>query len=255
MKTVHNDTVLLRQLVNFAVRSGMIATDPLRGMKLSRPKATPQPFWKRAEMDQIIAAAGSVQRPVFIMLAETGMRIGEVKFLTWDDVDFENGVVHIQAKDDWKPKTGDTRVVPMSPAARKMLAEQPRRAAWVFTAKASRKHPAGDHQVSEQRLLQHLKRVLKKLGLPGHLHTFRHSFISHALTQGIAEAVVRTWVGHVDDQIIRRYTHIADVDSKAAMARLAAASASSPSTDTELNNEDTDVSSVSARFQHNRQPA
>lgn len=254
MKTVHNDTVLLRQLVNFAVRRGMIATDPLRGMKLARPKPTIQPFWSRAEMDQIIAAAGAGQRPVFIMLAETGMRIGEAKHLTWDDVDLANGVLLIQPKQGWQPKTGDARVVPMSPVVSAMLAEQPRRATWVFTAKASRKHPDGDHRVSERRLLQHLKRVLRKLGLPGHLHTFRHSFISHALTTGTPEAVVRRWVGHVDAEVMKRYTHIADDISKAAMARLAAASASSLS-GKEVSHEDADVASRSARFQHDRQSA
>ena len=79
-----------------------------------------------------------------------------------------------------------------------------------------------------------ISRVLKKLKLKGHLHTFRHSFISHALTQGVAEALVRRWVGHVDAEILKRYTHVADGISKAAMARLAAASAKSVIPDTEV---------------------
>jgi hypothetical protein len=41
-----------------------------------------------------------------------------------------------------------------------------------------------------------------------------------ALTSGIPEAVVRAWVGHVDADVIRLYTHIADADSQAAMRRL-----------------------------------
>ena len=61
-----------------------------------------------------------------------------------------------------------------------------------------------------------LKRVLKKLGLPGHVHTFRHAFISNALTQGIPEAILRQWVGHVDAEVIKLNTHIADVSSQAA---------------------------------------
>ena len=227
MKTVHNDTVLLRQIVNFALSRGMIATDPLRGMKLARPKTPPQPFWSRAEMDQIIAGAGKPQRPVFILLAETGMRVGELQHLTWDDVDLVNGVIHVQAKDNWKPKTGDARVIPMSPAARTVLAERPRTFRWVFTASPSKHFPAGDHPVSERRLLEHLKRVLKRLGLRGHVHTFRHSFISHALIQGVPEAVVRRWVGHVDAEILKRYTHVADGISQAAMLQLAAATAPS----------------------------
>jgi hypothetical protein len=56
--------------------------------------------------------------------------------------------------------------------------------------------------------------------LPGHLHTFRHSFISHALTSGVPPAIVRTWVGHVDEEIMKVYTHIADRQSRAAMDKM-----------------------------------
>lgn len=58
-------------------------------------------------------------------------------------------------------------------------------------------------------------------GLKGHLHTFRHAFISAALTKGTPEAVVRRWVGHVDPEILNLYTHIADQASQEAMRRLA----------------------------------
>jgi integrase len=91
---------------------------------------------------------------------------------------------------------------------------------WVVTAPPSPKYPNGDHQISERRLLKALKQILKKLGLRGHLNTFRHAFISGALTSGIPESVVRAWVGHVDADVIRLYTHIADATSQAAMRRL-----------------------------------
>jgi len=130
-------------------------------------------------------------------------------------------VIVIREKPGWKPKTGDQRAIPMSPAARAVLAALPRKGKWVFTAPPSRRYPKGDHPVNERRLLEYLKRVLKQLGLKGHLHTFRHSLISHALTQGIPEAVVRQWVGHVDPEVIKIYTHILDPASQAAMQRLA----------------------------------
>ena len=78
-----------------------------------------------------------------------------------------------------------------------------------------------DRQVSERRLLQYLQRILKKIGLPGHLHTFRHAFISLALINGVPEATVRKWVGHVDPETMKRYTHIADSVSQRAMKQLA----------------------------------
>jgi site-specific recombinase XerD len=62
-------------------------------------------------------------------------------------------------------------------------------------------------QISERRLLQYLKRVLKRLGLRGHLHTFRHSFISFAAFEGVSERVLRRWIGHVDREILDWYFH------------------------------------------------
>lgn len=64
-----------------------------------------------------------------------------------------------------------------------------------------------------------LKRVLSKFALSGKRHTFRHTYISQALTRGVPEAVVRQWVGHVDPEILRLYTHVADEVSQAYIAR------------------------------------
>jgi integrase len=219
-KTLYNDTLIIRQFVNFAKSRRLIATDPLAGLRLREPKPTPQPCWTTEEVDRILQEAGSAHALAFTLLADTGFRVGELKHLTWDDVDFAHNVLHVREKDDWKPKTGDQRAVPMTPRVRSSLERLMRRSRWVITAPPSAKFPAGDHQVSKRRLLVALKRVLKKLGLRGHLHTFRHAFISRALTSRIPEAVVRAWVGHVDADVMRLYTHIADADSQAAMRRL-----------------------------------
>lgn len=222
-KTVLNETVIIRQFVNFALSRNLISTDPLRNLKLKKVKCKPQPFWTRAEVKHILALVEPPHKLAMVILAETGMRVGELKWLTWDDVDFDHGVLRIRPKDGWKPKTGDQRVVPIQPVVRKLLLGLPRRCPWVLTSASSSRYPQGDHQISERRLLQYLKRILKRLGLPGHVHTFRHSFISDALTKGIPEAVLRSWVGHVDPGVMQLYTHIADSASQAAMQRLAAA--------------------------------
>lgn len=232
-KTVYNEAVVVRQLVNFAVTRSMVTVDPLKGAKLKKPKPTPQPCWTAEEMDAIIAAADEPQRSVFLLLADTGMRIGELIFLTWDDVDVERRVLHVRAKEGWKPKTGDQRAVPMSVRVRGMLANLPRRGRWVFTAATSGKHSAA-RQMSPRRLLVSLKRVLQKLGLEGHLHTFRHGFISNALTKGVPEAIVRAWVGHVDPEILKLYTHVMDEASQTAMARLVEANPSTSPTAQEV---------------------
>jgi integrase len=219
-KTLFTETIIIRQLVNYALSRGLVGTDQLKELKIKKPKPTPQPCWTYEELQEILAACSDKLRPPLTLLAETGMRFGELAWLTWDDVDLEKGVLHIRPKDGWKPKTGDQRTVPLSAAARQVLAELTRRHRWVVTAAPSGKYPQGGRQISERRVLAALKRILQKQGLPGKLHTFRHTFISNALLRGVPEAVVRRWVGQVDPEIIKLYTHIHDKASQVAMQRL-----------------------------------
>lgn len=219
-KTVHNDTVTIRQLVNFAYKRGMIAEDPLKALKIKKPKRTPQPCWAREEVDAILAASQSPHHEPLMFLAETGTRVGEAKWLAWEDVDLDGRHIYIRPKDDWKPKSGDERTVPISDRLLELLASMPRSGRWVFAARVTRQHPQRNRQISERRLLQYLKRLLKRFGLAGHLHTFRHSFISFAAVEGVPERVLRKWIGHVDREILDWYFHLADATSQEAMKRL-----------------------------------
>ena len=222
-KTRYTEANIVRGLVNFALSRNMIANDPLKGLKLRKPKPTSQPCWTLAQLTAILAACPDELKPALTLLAETGMRYGELAWLTWDDIEFATNKLRIQPKAGWKPKTGDQRAVPLSPAAREVLEQLPITWRWVVTMPPSKQHKNPGRQWTERRLLTALKRVLKGLGLPGKLHTFRHTFISNALLKGIPVAVVREWVGHVDDQIIQHYTHVHNEASQEAMQRLAKA--------------------------------
>jgi integrase len=221
-KTLLNETVIIRQLVNFALKREWLQRDPLKNFKLRKVKPGPQPCWTLEEVEAILAAAIPGYRNALTILAETGMRMGELKHLTWQDVDLgPANVLLVRPKEGWKPKTGDQHAIPISPRLHQLLKSLIRRSQWVVT---SPRIPAGVpelKQVSERRLLQSLKTTLKKLGLPGHLHTFRHSFISSALANGTTESTLRSWVGHVDAETLKTYTHVHDRISQAEMQRLA----------------------------------
>jgi site-specific recombinase XerD len=250
-KTIYNETVIVRQLVNFALSRGLIATDPLRGLRISEPRPTPQPCWSPEEVERILAASPASHRSAYELLADTGMRFGEIAHLTWEDVDVGRNVLHVRPKDGWRPKTGDQRAIPMTPRVRSLVERLPRHGRWVMTAPHSTRYPRGDNQASERRLLRVLKRVLKALGLPEHLHTFRHAFISAALTKGIPEAVVREWVGHVDRDTIRLYTHIGSASSQEAMRRLVGELSACPLRGEEVQTEHADDRGTdSVHFQH-----
>jgi integrase/recombinase XerD len=240
-KTVYNHTMIIRQTINYAISRGTITKDPLAKLKLKKAKAKTQPCWSRDEAESILRASTEPHRSILTTLADTGARVGEIKWLTWDDVDFGHNVLHIRAKDGWKPKTGDHRAIPMTSRVKKLLNSCRRNTEWVFTAAPSRKYPNGDHQFSERRLLQYLKRVLKPLGLKGHLHTFRHTFISHAISSGIPAEVVRGMIGHVDDDILKLYTHIADNRKQSAIERFE--NATDGPSDSDRSEENTDGTS------------
>jgi integrase len=109
--------MIIRQLVNFA-KSRRLITGDLPGLGSREPKPTPQPCWSATEVDEILAVADKTYVVAYTMLAETGLRVGELRHLTWGDVDFDRNLLHVQSKGDWKPKTGAQRAVPMSPRIR-----------------------------------------------------------------------------------------------------------------------------------------
>ena len=235
-KTLFNETTIIKQLQNFAVSRGMTKANPLRNYRQKKPKMKLQPFWSAEQVDSILKAAEkSPYRDVYRVLAETGMRIGEVKFLMWEDVDLAQKVIYVREKQldpktgtTWQPKTGEHRVVPLTTGLVELFSKMPHQfGPWVFGRVIRSGRRAQSEQINERIVLSQLKKVLKQLGLPGHVHTFRHSFISHALIRGVPEALVRQWVGHVDPQTIRTYTHIADRDSHAQIEGLFAAKAPS----------------------------
>lgn len=113
-KTIYGKLVILRSLTLFALRRCLSDVDSLIGYRLKKPKPRPQPCWSPGEAERILQSAPAAFQPYFSFLRETDCRAGEGKFLTWDDVDFSGEAIFIRPKDDWRPKSGDQRKVPLT---------------------------------------------------------------------------------------------------------------------------------------------
>ena len=81
---------------------------------------------------------------------------------------------------------------------------------------ATANQPANDRHV-----LAYLKTVLGKLGLEGTNHKFRHSFCTIAVLAGVDFFTLRRWVGHIDEEALKIYVHIADEQAQVTMRQLA----------------------------------
>jgi site-specific recombinase XerD len=96
-KTVYTELTIVRQWLNFAVSRRMLAASPVSGTKLVKPKPGPRDYWRQEQLDAIVEAARAPYKAAYLLMAETGMRVGEVVHLTHDDLtlDGPTPVAHI----------------------------------------------------------------------------------------------------------------------------------------------------------------
>jgi len=193
-----------------------------------RAKSPEQPCYTLEQVETILSAEEGQLRSILEALAFTGMRIGELAWLTWNDVDFENGFIQVRPKEDWKPKNGRPRAIPMHDRVRAALRQLPRKHRWVFTAEPSKKYPQGGHRISTVHTLEKLKKLLGKLGLEGHLHAFRHFFASHCANNGVPPFQLVKWLGHADVSMVMHYYKLHDEESVWAMKKLSLADDEKP---------------------------
>jgi integrase len=74
---------------------------------------------------------------------------------------------------------------------------------------------------SKDNVRRKLHSILDELGLKrGGLHAFRHGRVSFLRKRGVAEKIVRDWIGHSTLRMADHYTHFEDDDRKQIAANL-----------------------------------
>ena len=145
------------------------------------------------------------------LLILTGCRSGEVLSLRWEDVELERNEVRLRDS-----KTGP-RVVPLSPAAARVLAGIPRPAGnpWVLAGR--------ELGTRLSHIAYYWYRVRERAGLDDvRLHDLRHSFASRALALGEDLTMIGKLLGHRKIQTTARYAHLARDSVKESAALVAA---------------------------------
>jgi integrase len=140
----------------------------------------------------------------------TGLRVGELIALRWEDVDFRTRKLRVKrsiyAGVETSPKSGRERDVPLSAKALAAL-------------KAHRKQHPKDEAVfgvgDGGRMTRHmvtpaLHRFARAAGLEAvGPHVLRHSFGSHSAMLGVPVRILQDWMGHASVTQTEAYAKLA----------------------------------------------
>ncbi len=197
-----------------ALRRGIVTRSPMDGLAPSeRPRqrnARRVAVLDAETMTRLIGAATSERWQAALGLAGyAGLRLGELRALTWGDVDFDTGTLAVQrsllpdgtAK---PPKTAAAlRTVPLRPALRRLLVAWKLRSSWTASCDlvicASKGGPVQERNL--RRALEEAKAAIDLADTADRLswHALRHSFASMLATDlELPATTLASLVGHAD---------------------------------------------------------
>jgi len=173
----------LKQLLLYSVRQGWLDRSPLDGMHSPRKEIVVTMPLSDTEILCILQAATQYERAMIVLLLGTGMRIGELAALRWQDVG--EGVLLLHGKGNKQ------RTVAPGVAAMRELMRLPRETDKIFPW-------------SREAIIARLSRLSRRSGVIFHAHVFRHSYANRVLgSMGIEE--LAEVMGHVSIETTRCY--------------------------------------------------
>ena len=212
--TINQHLKLLRRVLRFAHSWGVLTDVPAVRM-FPTPSADAFDWLRPAEAGRLLDVAEAMNQrwfTVFLLALRTGMRKGEIFALHWSAVDFDRRRVTVEFS-TWRgqlstPKTGKTRVIPMSADLVDALR------AWRLKSSGELVFPDRDGRsvlrdpMSANRALH---RALTRAGLRHvRFHDLRHTFASHLLLRGMSLKIVQVLLGHSSVTMTEKYAHVAD---------------------------------------------
>jgi len=176
--------------------------DEVRAVKLLPENNRRMRYLTREEADRLLDACrvkgGSSTLtaphlyPIVSIALNTGMRLGEILALTWNDIDMRSGFIRVQ-----NAKNNESRDIPINDTLRGALGALPSNvdaSEKVFKVRAVRRS---------------FTTALRKAGIRNAVfHTLRHTFASHLVMAGADLTTVKELLGHKSLTMTMRYSHL-----------------------------------------------
>lgn len=181
--------------------------NPLEGVKAPRGvRSVAVKFYSRDAMRKLYRA-NPERAPLWLFMAHTGLRRGEVAGLRKSAV--RRGKLHVESEPDeegvGRTKSGKWREIPLNRYAR-----------W-----ALRRLPDPIVDVHRDTVTDWFAKDARKAGIGGSLHRLRHTFCAHMVMAGVPLRRVQILAGHADYATTEKYyAHLTPEGDDGAVRRL-----------------------------------
>ncbi len=199
--TLHYYTVFVRRFLRWTGAPAEFPAVP-RGRRGFSHALT----WREVEA-LLNASRDLIDALAVALMAESGLRAGELLSLRAGDVDLEAGTARVRGK------YGKERIVFLGPVSRLLLRVR------LATAR-----DPGERLVpiSYQALYKRLKSLARRAGVDPvkvRPHVLRHTFATEALRRGLSLAALQRILGHSDLKVTQLYLHLTLEDVRAEYER------------------------------------
>ena len=216
-KTVNNHLTVLHRLFAVACEWKKLSHAPtIKWLKAPEPEFD---FLTFTEADALVTHALPAARPFIVTAMRTGLRLGELLALRWDDVDLVGGRIMVRRSVTrgivGTPKDCRKREVALSQQALETLRahREVSEGTLVFPGERGSMLDKGK---TKWKLWTSCKRAgIRRIGW----HVLRHTFASHLAMRGAPLKAIQELLGHATIEMTMRYAHLSP-DARREVVRL-----------------------------------